>query len=332
MLKKIGAIGFLFLTLVYFIFQSLIHYGLRQAKGQFDVIYHSVPLQDVLKDSTIADSTKQKILLIEEIRNFAIDSLGLNNSNNYQSYYDQKGKAILWMLVASPPFEIKAKEWSFPIIGSFPYKGFFDYSTAVNEAKLLAENGLDTSIQEVAAWSTLGWFNDPILSSMLERSEKSLANLIIHELTHSTIFIKGEGEYNESLASFIGEKGADAFLIHKYGHHLNIVEDSIRMTRRNLYQKIMRTVSEELSLLYINTKGLDSIERKLLKDRKILSVENRLDSLFPSWNHPKLNNAHFASFKTYRNQVNPFEKEFEENYQNDLKLFIASLKKKQHSD
>jgi predicted aminopeptidase len=116
-------------------------------------------------------------------------------------------------------FQLKAYEWDFPLIGSFSYKGFFNYDQALEEEDKIRKNGYDTSIDEIAGWSTLGWFKDPVLSDMLDRSSGSLANLIIHELTHGTLYVKDNVDFNENLASFVGDKGALIFLRHKYGEN-----------------------------------------------------------------------------------------------------------------
>src|SRR5690606_11560390 len=109
--------------------------------------------------------------------------------------------------------------WKFPLLGSFPYKGFFDYNMALKEQEKLKEENFDTYIGVVGGWSTLGWFTDPILSNMLSRKEGELADLIVHELTHGTLFVKDSVEFNENLATFIGNKGAEIILKSKYGEN-----------------------------------------------------------------------------------------------------------------
>src|SRR5690606_16862314 len=114
-------------------------------------------------------------------------------------------------------FALKPVEWKFPLLGSFPYKGFFEYDMALKEKAKLDGDSLDTNIGVVGGWSTLGWFKDPILSNMLLRSEGDLSDLIIHELTHGTLFVKDSVDFNENLATFIGKKGARRFLKQVFG-------------------------------------------------------------------------------------------------------------------
>ena len=119
----------------------------------------------------------------------------------------------MWVVMACEPFALKPKEWKFPIIGSVPYKGFFKKERAEALKAELEKEGWDVMVRNPGGWSTLGWFTDPILSKMLMRSEGDLANLIIHEMSHATIFVKDSVEFNENLATFIGDRGAELFLI-----------------------------------------------------------------------------------------------------------------------
>jgi len=186
----------------------LIYYGLVQAKGQLTILLDAIPVSDYLDNPHVPDSLKARILLVNEIKQFAVEELGLYGNGNYQKIYDQQNQEIMWVVTACEPYQLIAKEWSFPFIGSFSYKGFFVYEMALRETEKLDQQGYDTSIRTADAWSTLGIFNDPVLSNLLNRSAGSLADVIIHEMTHSTIFVKDSLEFNENLPSFI----IDAFL------------------------------------------------------------------------------------------------------------------------
>src|SRR5690349_14303260 len=183
------------------------------------------PVEECLQDPTFPDSLTRKLRLMDEIRAYAIDSLGLNDTDNYKTLYDQKGEEIMWVVTACEPFKLEAKQWKFPVVGSVPYKGFFDRRLAVELKDELDKEGWDVSIRNPGGWSTLGWFTDPILSKMLGRSEGDLANLIIHEMSHATIFVKDSIDFNENLATFIGDRGAERFLIHKHGLHSQAYAD-----------------------------------------------------------------------------------------------------------
>src|SRR5688572_8846129 len=205
------------LLVLVIVFWDLVSYGVRQGYGQLNIVWSARPVEKFLADPSFPDSLKSQLRLIDEVRKFAIDSLGLKDTENYKTLYDQKGEEIMWVVLACEPFQLKPKEWRFPVIGSVPYKGFFNRDRAVSLKRELEAEGYDVIIRNPGGWSTLGWFTDPILSKMLSRSEGDLANLIIHEMSHATIFVKDSIDFNENLATFIGDRGAEQFLIHKYG-------------------------------------------------------------------------------------------------------------------
>lgn len=319
---------------------DLVSYGLGQARGQFKVLYEAKPIEEYLNDPTYSNDKKDKIRLIQEIRQYAFDSLGLDYSDSYTKLYDQGGKAILWNVTACEPYQLKAVKWSFPIIGSFSYKGFFDMDKAQSFEQNLKGEGFDTNIREVGGWSTLGILNDPILSNMLDRSEGSLANLIIHELTHGTLFIKDGVSYNENLASFVGDYGAIRFLKQKYGedskeflHYQNAKLD------RDLYINFALQQAKSLDSLYKTFDNTLSIEQKeSLKATFIEQFVNEVRNLpYKNENYKKLfqqnspNNTYFMSRIRYRAKQNEFKQEFEEQFASNFPKYLKHLKEKHPS-
>ena len=224
MMKGAFIFSILLLAIVFW-YRSLIYYGYVQGKGQLEIIWNARPVQEYLDDQNTPDSIRQKLLLVNKVKAYAVQELGISPSNNYTSMYDQKGKPLMWVVTASEPFALEPSMWEFPIVGSFPYKGFFDPEMAVAERDRLADEGLDAGIRNAGGWSTLGWLDDPILSEMLKRNEGQLAELIIHELTHFTLFVKDSVQFNENLASFVGKQGAIKFLTVAYGEHSNELQN-----------------------------------------------------------------------------------------------------------
>lgn len=335
MKKKVFIVVLITALLLFSIFFKSIIYGLDQAAGQFKVLWNAQPIEDVIQDQTIADSLKQKIRLIQEVRKFAVESLGLTNSKNYTTFYDQEGETILWNLSASEPYQLQPKTWSFPFLGSFPYKGFFDLDKAKKEYDQLLLGGYDARIRTVGGWSTLGWFKDPILSNMLERSEGNLAELIIHELTHSTLFIKDNIEFNENLASFIGERGAILFLKYQFGNNSNELteyveseEDAKTFTNHMLY------VTGKLDSLYstYSEETPDSVKH-FSKHLLIDQITSSLDTIsFNDHRYNKVfyngrpNNAYFLSYLRYHSSEDSLRNLLEKNFKNDLSTFIQEMK------
>ncbi len=310
-------------------------YGFRQAKGQLNVISNTIPVERVLSDPAFPDSLKQKIRTIQEIKKFAVDSLGLKPVGSYESYFDQKGKPILWVLTACPPYELKAYSWYFPILGTFQYKGFFDKELVVIEEKLLKEDGLEVRLQEVSAWSTLGYLNDPILSSMLYRNEGELASLIIHEITHGTLFLKSNLEFNENLADFVGDFGAKRFLAYKYGSESielkKFEEDLILQERYN--EHILRGTCKLDSLFQtFSVKNASNRYKDSLKYDCIDQIFESTDTLMNGKYKGRykgrgtVNNAYFVAFSTYRSRQNEFEEQFIKDFNGNFAEYLKFLK------
>ncbi|MFC5411224.1 aminopeptidase [Larkinella bovis] len=323
-------------------YRDLVRYGWMQGKGQLRILWNTKPVEQVLADPSFPDSLKRKIELIQEIKRYSVDSLGINPSKNYTTFYDQHGQPILWVVVASEKYRLVAKEWKFPVIGTFAYKGFFEHDRAREELESLKQQGFDTRLNEVSAWSTLGFFRDPILSSMLKRSEGQLAELIIHELTHGTLFVKDNLEYNENLADFIGEYGALKFLIQKYGANSpealgyldskqygeKYDEHILRGTRKldSLYATYNPATPERVKedtkwqLIDQIVETVDTLETRPPAGKPVTKKRR-----FNQQNLP--NNAYFVGYKTYRQQQNRFRQEFEGKFNSNFNQYLAYLKK-----
>jgi predicted aminopeptidase len=320
------------------IYWKLIAYGLQQGYGQLNIIWNAKPVEYYLQDPAFPDSLKRRLELIKEIRKYAIDSLGLKDTENYKTLYDQKGKEVMWVVMACEPFALKPREWKFPVIGSVPYKGFFKKERAEALKAELEKEGWDVIVRNPGGWSTLGWFTDPILSKMLMRSEGDLANLIIHEMSHATIFVKDSVEFNENLATFIGDRGAELFLIYKYGPkskeytvYLEEDEDYLK------YVNHMLRGAKLLDSLYAGMNESDSLDRKrMLKEAAIRRIVNAMDTLSlaltkqPSarFNQKLPNNAYFMNFRQYQAKQNVFGEEWRTQFGGNLRAYIAYLSNK----
>lgn len=327
------------LIILVIIYWDLVVYGVRQGKGQLNIVWNAHPVEEVMKDPTFPDSLKAKLVLIEQVRKYAIDSLGLKDTKNYKTLYDQKGEEIMWVVTACAPYEFKAKEWSFPVVGSVPYKGFFNKELAVSLRNELDKEGWDTSIRNPGGWSTLGWFTDPILSKMLERGEGDLANLIIHEMVHSTIFVKDSIDFNENLATFIGDRGAEEFLISNHGkdskEYLTYVGEDSDFTK---YSEHMLRGAEMLDSLYGEMKRSSTPEelRAEMKKAAIEKIVRLLDTLSLSINKkPSVrfkdrlpNNTYFINMKRYQSKQEFFWDELNKHFAGDLKAYIRYHEKK----
>ncbi|MDR6564188.1 MULTISPECIES: aminopeptidase [unclassified Arcicella] len=329
------------LVIVLFWQRVWVVYLYQQARGGLDVAFNTRPLEEVLKDKNVPDSLKKRILLIGEIKRFAIDSLGLqDNPKVYQTLYDQQGRPLVYLLTVAERYKMEAVMFNFPFIGNFTYKGFFDSTAAYQEENVWKLQGYDTEMGQGAAYSTLGWLPEPILSSMLYYSDGKLASLIIHEMTHGTIFVKDDHETSENLANFIGDYGAKRFLIYKYGKESPQFQKKNQSKEvRDKYIKHLNRGTLKLDSLYKTFEGkkISDIRKDSLKYALIEEIEISQDTILKKSTalpKPKIdrkdlpNNAYFIGFKTYNSKQNEFESIFQKQYKGNFEHFLKSMQKK----
>lgn len=175
------------------------------------------PVSALLADPTTSASRKDFFLRVERLRRFAIEELGMKNTKNYTTFIELPGDRVATVVQACAELSFQRYLWSYPFVGKLPYKGFFNPADAEVEAAKLKKEGFDVIVRGVDAFSTLGWFRDPLYSFMEKYGEGELAELIIHEQTHATVFSKREGSFNEELATFVGRAGAELWLQQNFG-------------------------------------------------------------------------------------------------------------------
>lgn len=329
-MKKV-ALAILLILIGYLAYHhQAVSYGISQGYGQFKVLNGAISIEEFLQTNPSKEQI-EKIELIQDVKLYAENSLGLKTTDSYQKVYDQKGKAILWMVTASPEFELKAHQWSFPIAGSFEYKGFFELEKARLEKEFMEEQGYDVEIDEVSAWSTLGFFSDPILTSMLEKDSGRLAELIIHELSHASIYLRDSVELNENFASFVGRKGAEMYL-RSIGDTSSIQQMYAKKDRRKKAGEIIREGSRLLDSLYNSFKPEDELDFKRRAKKKL--IDGIRWQVAETWSNGNLskaqkyfsefnpNNAFFTGYLTYRSKSDHFEEELENKFNGNLVSFI----------
>jgi len=340
-MKLLKRLFIIFVVLIFVLLTyhyELVIYGVSQAKGQLHIIWNAKPIEEILDDPNFPDSLKVNLRLIHDIKAFAFDSLGINHSDNYSKVYDQKGKELMFVVTACNPYMLEPKQWSFPLIGTFSYKGFFDLKKAKSLAHQLNEEGLDVNIRTAGGWSTLGWFEDPILSNMLADSEAEFTETIIHELTHGTLFVKDSLRFNENLATFIGIKGTERYLKNKYGGMSEKLmtyqknwEDKHKLSRHilsgsmyldSIYQSLKEVKNEQI-LENAKQEAIDLIIQSI----DTLSLDNKEKYLkYYSKNRP--NNTLFMSYLRYRGDYEVLEEELVKRYEGDIRQLLDDYKKK----
>jgi len=191
-------------------------YLVQAASGQMEILWNRVPVSEALLDPRLSAREKESLLFFEEVRSFALRN-DFRAEGMFQKYTRIDRDAAAYNVTAAPALSLEPLTWWFPIVGTVPYLGFFQRERAEEEARKLTEAGFDTRVGAVAAYSTLGWFDDPVLSTQLDCSQLCLSRLFLHEATHATVWIPGSVSFNESLASFVEEAAARQFWLEKQG-------------------------------------------------------------------------------------------------------------------
>jgi predicted aminopeptidase len=219
--------------------------------------------------------------LVQDIRRFAAEELGLNLSKNYTRYVKIDRDYLAAVVSASAADSFSRHEWKYPVVGSLPYKGFFKLEDARKEQAKLEKKGLDVWVRGVEAFSTLGWFSDPLYSYMQNYPPRRLADLIIHESLHATIFIKGQAEFNEELAEFIGSEGSRLYVESRFGADSEEYNALISADKNNRhYVTFIQELCAELQALY--EKGANREETIREKERIINVAKERFEKEYES--------------------------------------------------
>jgi predicted aminopeptidase len=295
------------------------------------ITFHSLPVQEVLEDRSVDGESKKKIRFIQEVRRYGEERLGLEGKKSYMKFFEVKGP-VLHVITASEKDRLKPYHWSFPIVGKVTYKSFFTKGGGLKEKRSLEGKDLDTFIQPVGAYSTLGWLKDPIFSSMLGWDEATLANIILHEMTHATVYFKGETDFNEQMATFIGNRGAINFLTEKYGPESKEVIEAIHVQEDDLIfgrwidracQRLSNFYSKEISRDE-KLRGRKEIFQAMKEEFKEIKVQLKTDC-YKDFERIELNNAVLLAYHRYIHRLERFETLYE-HMGSDLRKIVEFFK------
>jgi len=281
-------------------------YYVQAISGQWKLMHAREDVQSLLDNPATSPELAEHLITANRITAFAQDMLGLPGDGSYTSYVEVAGDALVWNVIATEEFSLQAKKWCFPVAGCVPYRGFFKQEKAMESATRLRKKGMDVFISPAAAYSSLGWFSDPLLSTMFSASDTRLAAYLFHELAHQRLYIKGDGLFNESYAGFVEQAGVRAWL------EANRRQDDLHQwqllqTVGQDFTGLVRVVRSELTDLY-HSHRTDTIKRKMKAD--ILhtfsqSYEQLVDEkwqgkrYYAAWFEKPVNNARLALYNTY---------------------------------
>jgi predicted aminopeptidase len=282
-------------------------YTIKQGTTMLGYLGKAAPLEKLAAGETDAD-TLAFVNRVTDIRRFAMEELGLKKSKNYTRYVEIDRDYLAAVVSACGADSFTRREWTFPVVGTVPYKGFFDPRDAGKEAAKLKAEGLDVWIRGVDAFSTLGWFKDPLYSYMKNYSDYQLADLIIHELLHATVFVRGQVQFNEQLAEFVGSTGARLYIENRFGKDSEEYKAiGGNTTDAAAYRGFLRELSAELEAVY-GDKSLSRAEKLAQKERIIKAAQERFaaeydgrfqSQAYRSFSTLPVNNAYLDLYRLY---------------------------------
>lgn len=292
-------------------------YILEAAYEEGRILAGREKITDVLADPATPDMTRSRLLTVLSAREFATAS-GFDVGNSFTRYYDLRRSVFSWVLVASQPDSFALVSWWYPIVGTMPYKGFFDKEDAISEEQELAKEGYETWVRGAETMSTLGWFNDPVMSTTLAEGDEALVNTVLHESFHATVWIPNHVDFNESAANFIGMAGAVSYyekMVSGCGNSDTCPAREKLANARNIYSlqlkigDILGSLYDRLQTLYASGQ---SREEKLRQRVAIFEEETgELRKLHPALSVLKeVNNAELMQLRLYMKQLRDFERLF----------------------
>lgn len=312
--------------------QSLGYYA-QSARGQFQLYNQSKPIDNWLSENSADEKLKEKLHWIQQVREFASEELKLPKNKSYTEYADLDRNYVVWNIFAAPKLSLKPHRWCYPIVGCQAYRGYFSRQDAVDFAEKLKSQDFDVSLGGVRAYSTLGWFNDPVLNTFINYPKNDLAGLIFHELAHQQVYIKGDTVFNESFATLVEIKGVEKWLLE------HATQDELLSYRQsqefdNAVVKLILRHKQALEGIY-NSQLPDEVKIKqkalvfaALKREyaKLKQVSEMPDSSWNRWFTRDLNNANMIAIGSYYDKVDAFNKIYE-NVEGDFSAYYSEVKK-----
>lgn len=309
-----------------------VSYYSQAARGQAAMVLGRDDIQELLVSDELSDDLRAKFSMVLEIREFAEQQLYLPVEDNYSSYVDLKREHVVWNVFAAPEFSVDPLNWCFPIAGCVSYRGYFSEAAAMKYASNLQQDGFDVYTGGVDAYSTLGWFEDPLPSSVMTRADYQLAALIFHELAHQIVYLQGDTSFNESFATSVEREGLRRWLISN-GEPSLIERARLDSERRQQFVDLVRDYRDVLEQLY--SRELGEIEMRSQKNEIQNSLREAYQQLkrqwgtyggYDAWFSQSLNNAQLSTVSSY-NQMVPFFDELLAKSNGDLQQFYAEVKR-----
>jgi predicted aminopeptidase len=308
-----------------------LRYFAHAAYEEGRLLWNRKPIIEVLQSPGLSRIERRRLETVLEVRKFAADNLGLRVGGAYKTVTAVDQNAVVWVLIAAPRDSLSPYLWWFPIVGYVPYRGYFMRAQAEAEARAMEREGYDTFVRPAIAFSSLGFFNDPVLSNLLELSRVELAGVLIHELFHRTFFLQSDVMFDESSANWIGNRGAVDFFTQTEG-----AGSPDALAARDIYASDMKfaafLLQEEGRLLNLYQSGLphdEMLKRRVIAFDEIKADYARLKPLLSGLerfdlDQQQLNNAVLLNYLIYFHDFNRFAALYQM-HQGDTRVTIHSI-------
>lgn len=291
---------------------SSLSYYTQAAQGQLELLADARPIDDWIADTNTNVKLRHRLEAARQIRRYAIQEMKLPNNGSYTNYTNLKRPYVLWNVVATPELSLKPMQWCFPVAGCVNYRGYYSKDAAQAYARQLRAQGHDVEVGGVSAYSTLGWFSDPLVSTFINYPDAELARLIFHELAHQVVYVAGDSQFNESFASAVEQAGVEAWL-ERFGNPAMSDAYERYKARKTDFLALLVRYRGELDRTYKSM--VPDEQKRATKARLFIALKDDYQVLKANWGGyagydrffaEPLSNAHLASIATYNDFVPAF--------------------------
>jgi predicted aminopeptidase len=292
---------------------STLNYYSQAAQGQLELLSDSRPIDDWIADPGTSSKLRLRLETARQIRRFAVSEMALPDNDSYKKYTALKRKYVLWNVVATPELSLKPLTWCFPVAGCVNYRGYYNKEAADAYALELKAEGNDVEVGGVPAYSTLGWFSDPLISTFINYPDAELARMIFHELAHQIVYAQGDSQFNESFASTVEEVGVERWM-DRFGNQAMRDGYARYKSRKHDFLGLLLKYRKALEQNYALVDRSDS-QKRAVKARLFQELKDEYQVLKGNWGgyagydrffEQPLSNAHLASIATYEDFVPAF--------------------------
>jgi predicted aminopeptidase len=310
---------------------SHVAYYTQAINGQLEISHKAAPIAEVLADPAADPKLVRQLQLVQQARAFASEELGLPANGTFQRYADLQRPFVVWNVFAAPEFSVEPLEWCFPVAGCVAYRGFFSEAAAREVGAALRADGVDVFVAGIPTYSTLGWFDDPVLNTFVGYPESELVGLLFHELAHQVVYVPGDSVFNESFATLVEEEGVRLWFERK-GDPLAWAAYRQAQERRRAFTALLVRARDRLAAAY--AQKVSSEQHRQQKARILAEANTEYTALKQAWGgyagydkwftDTPLNNAKLVSATLYTDRVPAFRALLAQ--AGDLPRFYASVR------